>query len=133
MDGSWCFRLLELLVGKDPLWLLYLPIKAFATTILKFSSDMSSPSFMWDIYEIKKHSQVKVILAFTIESVSSCFLIHYICTIHVIVVKVDDVRTRNIVFWILPYVHQYFSQAHLKILLEMIHSSDRWLVYSDWT
>ena len=48
-----------------------------------------------DIYEIKEHSQVKVVLAFTIESVSSCFLIHFIYTIHVIVVNRDDVRTRN--------------------------------------
>ena len=91
---------------------------------------MSSPSFMCDIYKIKKHSQIKVILAFTIESVSSCFLIHYIYTIHTTVVKVDDVRTRKWnIFWILSYFHQYFAQGCLKILLEVIHSSDPWLVY----
>ena len=61
------------------------------------------------IYEIKKHSQVKVILVFTIESVSSFFLINYIYTTHGIVVKLDDVRTRNRSFgcWTLcssPYV-----------------------------
>ena len=48
-----------------------------------------------DIYEIKKHFQVKAILTFTIDSVRSCFLIHYIYTTHTIVVKLDDVRTRN--------------------------------------
>ena len=44
--------------------------------------------YMCDIHEIKKHAQVKVILAFTTESLSSCFLIHYVVTL-------DDVRTRN--------------------------------------
>ena len=53
--------------------------------------------YMCDIYEIKRHSQVKAILAFTIKSVSSCFSIHYIYTTHAIVVKLDDV---------LSYVHQ---------------------------
>ena len=51
--------------------------------------------YMCDIHEIKKHAQVKVILAFTTESVSSSFLIRYIHTIHAIVVNLDDVRTRN--------------------------------------
>ena len=51
--------------------------------------------YMCDIHEIKKHAQVKVILAFTTESVSSCFLIRCIHTIHAIVVNLDDVRTRN--------------------------------------
>ena len=46
-------------------------------------------------HEIKKHSQAKLILAFTIDSVSSCFLTHYIYTTHMIVVKLDDIRTRN--------------------------------------
>ena len=46
MDGSWDFCLLGLLVKNDLLRLLYLPIKAFTTTILKFSNDMSSPSFI---------------------------------------------------------------------------------------
>ena len=50
--------------------------------------------YLSDIHEIKKHAQVKAILAFTIESVSSCFFIPYINTIHAIVVKLD-VRTRN--------------------------------------
>ena len=50
--------------------------------------------YLSDIHEIKKHAQVKAILAFTIKSVSSCFLIHYIDTIHAIVVKLD-VRARN--------------------------------------
>ena len=31
---------------NDLLRLMYLPIKAFAATVLKFSNDMSSPSFM---------------------------------------------------------------------------------------
>ena len=81
--------------------------------------------YMCDIHEIKKHAQVKVILAFTTESVSSCFLIHYICTIHAIVVTLDDVRTRNSnVLWILSYIHQYIAQACFKILFQMMHSSD---------
>ena len=50
--------------------------------------------YLSDIHEIKKHAQVKAILAFTIEYVSSCFFIHYINTIHAIVVKLD-VTTRN--------------------------------------
>ena len=36
--------------------------------------------FKCDTHDIKKHTQVKVILAFTIESVRSCFLIHYMYT-----------------------------------------------------
>ena len=36
MDGSWEFHLFGLVVENDLLRLLYLPIKAFATTILKF-------------------------------------------------------------------------------------------------
>ena len=35
-----------------------------------------------DIYEIKKHSQVKAILAFMIESLSSSFVINYIYTMY---------------------------------------------------
>ena len=40
-----------------------------------------------DICEIKKYSQVKAILAFTIESVSRYFLIYYIYTTHSIFVS----------------------------------------------
>ena len=83
--------------------------------------------YMSEIYEIKNYAQVKARLAFTIESVSSCFLINYIFAIHAIVVKLDDVRKRNrSVRWILSYTHQYIAQVRLKILLEMIHSSDPW-------
>ena len=68
--------------------------------------------YMCDIYEIKKYAQVKAILAFTIESVSSCFLINYIFAIHAIVVKLDDVRKRNrSVHWILSNTHQYIAQS----------------------
>ena len=81
--------------------------------------------YMRDIHEIKKHAQVKMIFAFQIESVSRCFLIHYIYTVHAIVVKRDDVRTRyRNVLCIVPYIHQYIAQACLKILLEMIHVID---------
>ena len=51
--------------------------KPFATTILKFSSNMSSPCkqfyclHSWHRWD--QHAQVKAILAFTIESVSRCF------------------------------------------------------------
>ena len=48
---------------------------------------------MGDIHEIKKNAQVKAILAFTIDHLQ--FLIHYMYTIYAIVVKLDDVRTRN--------------------------------------
>ena len=51
--------------------------------------------YICDIHEIKIHAQVKVILAFEIDSIRNCFLIHYIYTIHAIVVKLDDARTRN--------------------------------------
>ena len=87
--------------GDSLLRLLRLSIKAFATTILKFSNVITMfcvnnmAVYNCNIYEIKKHFQVKAIIAFTIESVSSCFLIHYIYTIHAIVVKLDDVRTRS--------------------------------------
>ena len=87
--------------------------------------------YMCDIYKIKKLSQVKAILAFMTESGSSWFLIHYIYTTHAIVIKLDDVRTRNRnVLWNLPYVYQYYVQVRFKILFEMVHSSDQWLVYS---
>ena len=52
-------------------------------------------AYKWDIYEIKEHSQVKGILAFAIEPLSSSFLIHYICSTHTIVLKLDDNRTKN--------------------------------------
>ena len=45
---------------------------------------------IFDIYEIKKHSQVKVIHGSTTDSISSCFLIHYL---HYI--KLGGVRTKN--------------------------------------
>ena len=51
--------------------------------------------YIGDIHEIKKQAQMKAMLAFMIGSVSSCFLIHYIYTIQIIVIKLDDVRTRN--------------------------------------
>ena len=63
--------------------------------------------YMCDIHEIKKYAQVKVVLTFMIESVRSCFLIHYTYTIHAIVVKNDDIRTRNPnVLWILSCIYQ---------------------------
>ena len=76
MNSSWDFCLLCLGVENDLLQLLYLPIKAFETTILKYSNDMSSPRFILknstvyicDFHEIKKHAQVKAMLAFTIEN-----------------------------------------------------------------
>ena len=66
------------------------------------------------IYEIKKHFQVKVIPAFTIESLASCFFIHYIYTIHVNVVKLDDVWTRNSCFgcWTFFSSHYFRYQTH---------------------
>ena len=68
IDSSWDFCLLSLVVENDLLRLLYLPTKPFATTILKFSNDISSTSFMWTIWlfkwMIKKHAQVKLIFAF---------------------------------------------------------------------
>ena len=75
MDGSWDIHLLCLVEENDLLQLLYLPIKAFATTILKFSNNVitkfhvkNMTVYMCDIHEIKKHAQVKAMLDFTIES-----------------------------------------------------------------
>ena len=51
--------------------------------------------YKYNICEIKKYSQVKLILAFTIDFVRSCSLIHYIYTIHTILLNLDDVRTKN--------------------------------------
>ena len=48
---------------------------------------------MWHAWD--QHAQVKAILTFTIESASCCFFVHYICSVHAIIVKLDDVRTRN--------------------------------------
>ena len=48
-----------------------------------------------DIHEIKKYAQVKVIFTFEIESVSSCLFIHYIYTIHSIIIKLDDVGIKE--------------------------------------
>ena len=95
--------LLGLLVGKNLLQLLYLPIKALVMTIFKFSNNIVITMFCVNnmnvykciIYEIKKYSHVKVIFAFMIDPVTSCFLIHYIYATHAISVNVDDVRTRN--------------------------------------
>ena len=64
---------------------------------------------MCNIHKIKEHAQVKAILVFMVKSVSSCFLIDYIYTIHAIVVKNFS------------YIHQYIDQAGLKMLIEMIH------------
>ena len=46
-------------------------------------------------------------LALTIESISSCFLTHYMYTTHAFVVKLDDVRTRGRCFacWALSFSH----------------------------
>ena len=84
---------------------------------------------MCDIYGIKKYSQVEPIIAFTIEPISSCFLIHYIYTVHAIVVKSDDVRPRNRkVFWIFSYVHQYLVKLVwkycLKWFIQVINNSN---------
>ena len=91
VDSSWYFCLLGALDGNDLLQILHLPIKAFIKTILKCSNNMSLPNFVivynWHFYEIKRHSQVKLTLPFMIESISSCFLIHCICTTHAVVVK----------------------------------------------
>ena len=137
MDGSWDFRLSGLLVGNNLLWLLY---QSFCNNLFEIQQWYVFTNFninnmtvyISDIYEIKKYSQVKVILTFMTKSVSSCFLIHYICTTHaVIAVKLDNVRIKNRnVIWILLYVDQNYAQARLKILLQMIYSSDRWLVCS---
>ena len=43
--GWFMVRLISLLVRKNLLQLVHLPIKAFSTTILKFSNDMFLPSF----------------------------------------------------------------------------------------
>ena len=81
--------------------------------------------YMGNILKIKKHAQVKAILALEIEFLSSCFLIHYMYTVHTIVVKLDDVRTRNRnALLILSYIHQHIAQVRFKILLEIIPSSD---------
>ena len=101
----WDFCKLGLLVGNNFSQSLYLSIKAFATTI-----DCLQVQHLWD----QKLSQVKVIIAFTIKSVSSCFLIHYIYTAHFIVVKLDDVRTRNrcFDFWTLCSSHHVRYHTH---------------------
>ena len=52
-------------------------------------------AYKYDTYEIKRNFQLKAILAFMIKSVSCCFLIYYIYTTHAIVVKHNEVRTRN--------------------------------------
>ena len=88
MDSSWDFCLLCLGVENDLLQLLYLPIKAFETTILKYSNDMSSPRFIFknstvyicDFHEIKKHAQVKAMLAFTIENLWAASFLSIIST-----------------------------------------------------
>ena len=95
--------LLRLLVGKNLLQLLYLPIKAFVMTIFKLSNNIVITMFFVNnmnvykciIYEIEKYSHVKAIFAFMIDPVTSCFLIHYIYATDAISVNVDDVRTRN--------------------------------------
>ena len=46
MDGLWGFYLLVLLMGNDLLRLMYLPIKAYDTTFLKFTNDTSLQSFV---------------------------------------------------------------------------------------
>lgn len=48
----------------------------------------------------KKHSQIKAIYTFEIESVSLWFLNHYIYITDAIVIKLHDARTRY-VFWLL--------------------------------
>ena len=67
-------------------------------------------SHVWYTWEQKTCSSKNN--TFTIESVNSCILIHYIYTINTIIVKLNDVRIRNRDFiWILLYVHQYIAQA----------------------
>ena len=109
MDGLLKFCLLDLLVGKDLLPLLYLPIKV----ITKFRVT-NMTVYKCIIYEIKKHSLVTAILAFKIESLRSCFLICYIYITHTIAVKVDDVKTRNMCFccWSLCSSHYIIYPTH---------------------
>ena len=79
--------------------------------------------YMCDIHGIKKHAQVKAMLAFTIEFVSSCFLIHYIYTIHAIVVKRNDIKTgsRNFL-WILSSIHTAWNDSFKWLMIQILWS-----------
>ena len=64
-------------------------------------------------YEIRKYSELRVIVVFTIESASGCFLICYINTTLAIVVKLKNVKTRNqcFAYWIF-YLPDYVRFSH---------------------
>ena len=69
--------------------------------------------------EIRKYSQLRGIVVFTIESVSGCFLICYINTTLAIVLKLMNVRTRNqcfsySIFYLSDYVRfsRYLCFSH---------------------
>ena len=69
--------------------------------------------YTWSFFEIRKYSQLRAIIVFTIESVSGCFLICYINTTLAIVVKLKNVRTRNqcFAYWIF-YLSDYVRFSH---------------------
>ena len=63
--------------------------------------------------EIRKYSQLRGIVVFTIESVSGCFLICYINTTLAIVLKLMNVRTRNQCFaYSIFYLSDYVRFTH---------------------
>ena len=69
--------------------------------------------YKWSFYEIRKYSQLRATIFFTIESVSGCFLVCYINTTFAIVVKLKNVRTRNqcFAYWIF-YFSDYVRFSH---------------------
>ena len=83
-------------------------------------------AYKWDIYGVKEHSQVKRILAFAIEPLSSSFLIHYICSTHTIVWKLDDNRTKNRCFGCWNLVHHYVRYSNHNI--NIFSQKENWRV-----
>ena len=88
-----------------------------------------------NIYEIKKYSQLRVILVFKIELVSGCFFICYINTTNVIVVKLDDVRTRNKCFvcWTFCLSHYVIPHWYYQNLLSEGRQACCCTICSKWS
>ena len=113
MDGSWEFHLFGLVVENDLLRLLYLPIKAFATAILKFQQQYVINKFhnkydclhwwhSWDQKTSSNESDACIYDWVCKQLFFDPLYLHY--PNHCI--KLDDVRTRNRnVLWIMSYVH----------------------------
>ena len=135
VEGSWDFSLLCLVVENDLLTITVsinqsLLLQQFWNSVAICHHQVSCKQYdclhVWHPWD--QHAQVKAILAFIIESLSRCFFfVHYICTIHAIITKLDNVRTRNRNSLNSVICSSYIAHARLKILLEMIHSHDRWL------